>query len=111
MHQEILAKSPAPELRVYAVWFNMLFGDSRGAWDGDGMNDPRVVHLWDEQKAVGDWYSANVTRNPGTTWDFFALYGPDARDLASPLSQGGTIISQREKLATAIRPLIGGGPA
>lgn len=111
MHQEILARNAAPDLRVYAVWFNMLFGDSRRAWDGDGMTDPRVVHLWDEQKAVGNWYSANVTHGGGTTWDFFALYGPEATDLAKPLSMGGTIIGERDKLAAAIRPLLGGKPA
>ena len=111
MHQEILARSPAPQLRVYTVWFSMLVGDSRGAWDGDGMTDSRVVHLWDEQKAIGNWYGANVIGGGGTAWDFYALYGPDASDLAKPLSMGGTIISQRDKLATAIRPLLGGKPA
>jgi hypothetical protein len=108
VHQEILARNPAPDLRVYAVWFNMLFGDSRGRWDGAGLADPRATHLWDEQKAVGNWYSANVTHNPGTTWDFFALYGRDTRDLATPLSRGGTIIARRDELASAIRPLLGG---
>ena len=108
MQQEILAKNPAPNLRVYAVWFNMLFGDSRGRWDGAGMADPRVAHLWDEKKAVGDWYSANITHDRGTTWDFFALYGPDARDLAKPLSTGRTIIAERDKLLGAIRPLLAG---
>jgi hypothetical protein len=36
----------------------MLFGDSRDRWDGDGVTDPRVRHFWDEQKVVGNWYSA-----------------------------------------------------
>jgi hypothetical protein len=111
VHSEILSKHPQVDLQVYAVWFNMLFGDSRGAWDGDGLDDPRVLHFWDEQKVVGNWFSTNVTRNPGTTWDFYALYGADAVDLAKPLSMGGTIISQREKLAAAIKPLLGGKPA
>jgi hypothetical protein len=103
---EILAKNPAPDLRVYAVWFNMLLGDGRSRWEGAGMVDPRVSHLWDEQKHVGNWYSDNVTHRRGTTWDFYALYGPDARDLAAPLSMGGTIIGQRDELAAGIRPLL-----
>jgi hypothetical protein len=107
VQKEILARNAAPDLRVYAVWFNMLAGDSRSRWDGAGVDDPRVTHLWDEGKTVGRWYSANVTHNPGTTWDFFALYGPDARDLADPLSRGGTIIAERNALAAAIRPLLG----
>jgi hypothetical protein len=92
---------------VYTVWFNTLFGDSRSRWDGDGMVDPRVVHLWDEQKVVGDWYSANVTHARGTTWDFYALYDPQASDLSAPISTGGTIIGRREQLQLALLPLLG----
>jgi hypothetical protein len=106
VHDEILAKNPGANLRVYAVWFDMLFGDSRSRWDGDGMADTRVVHLWDEKKTVGSWYSANVTHQPGTTWDFYALYGPEARDLSSPLDTGGTIIGDHDRLAASIRPLL-----
>jgi len=94
-------------VRVYAVWFDMLFGDRRDRWDGDGMTDPRVQHFWDEEKVVGTWFSANVTHRSGTTWDFYALYGPEARDLARPLSRGGTIVGHHEQLAADIRPLLG----
>jgi hypothetical protein len=107
VQDEILAKNNAPNLRVYAVWFDMLFGDDRSKWDGDGMIDPRVVHLWDEQKTVGTWYSANVTHREKTTWDFYALYGPDARDLRATLDTGGTIIGDHDRLAASIRPLLG----
>ena len=107
MQQEILAKDPAADLRVYAVWFNMLFGDSRSRWDGDGMADPRVVHLWDERKEVGDWFSANVTHAQGTTWDFYALYGPEARDLSDTMSTGRTIIGRHGELQAAMQALLG----
>jgi hypothetical protein len=84
----------------------MLFGDSRDRWDGDGMTDPRVAHFWDEQKIVGNWFSANVTHNPGTTWDFYAVYGPGATNLGSPLSAGGTIIGHTSALRTSLEPLL-----
>jgi hypothetical protein len=87
----------------------MLFGDSRDRWDGDGVIDPRVRHFWDEQKVVGNWYSANVLHREGTTWDFYALYGPDATWGSEPpraVSQGGTIISRRDQLQAAILPLL-----
>jgi hypothetical protein len=103
VQDEILAKNTTPNLSVYAVWFDMLFGDSRNKWDGDGMADPRVVHLWDEKKDVGNWYSANVTHRGKTTWDFYALYGPDARDPSSPSDMGGTIIGSHDQLAASIR--------
>jgi hypothetical protein len=106
VQQNVLGRNPDPDLRVYVVWFDMLFGDSRDRWDGDGMTDPRVVHFWDEHKTVGNWFSANLTHNPGTTWDFYALYGPDATSLASPVSSGGTIIGRSGALRTSIEPLL-----
>ena len=90
----------------------MLDGDSRDRWNGDGMTDPRVAHLWDQQKIVGNWFSQNVTHAQGTTWDFYALYAPDARDLANPSNfgggaqGGGTIIGHHDQLAAAIASLL-----
>ena len=84
----------------------MLFGDSRSRWDDDGMTDPRVSHFWDEQKVVGKWFSANVRRNPGTTWDFYAIYAPGDTTLTTPVSSGGSIISHRNQLQAAILPLL-----
>ena len=106
MQNEILNKNPAADLRGYAVWFNMYPGDARWRWDGDGMTDPRVLHFWDEQKTVGTWFSMNVTNRRTPTWDFYALYSADARDLASPSSMGGTIISRRNDLQAALMPLV-----
>jgi hypothetical protein len=84
----------------------MLYGDARDRWDGGGVTDPRVRHFWDEQKTVGNWFSANVTHNLGTTWDFYALYKPDATGLTSPASSGGPIISQTTRLRMSIGPLL-----
>lgn len=109
VQKEVLAKNNSPHLRVYAVWFDMVFGDSRSRWDGAGLADSRVTHLWDERKVVGNWYSANVTQRRGTTWDFYAVYGPEARDLRSPLSMGAPIIFKREDLAASIGPLLANG--
>jgi hypothetical protein len=106
VQQEIMNKNANADLRVYAVWFNMLYGDSRQGWDGARLLDPRVTHLWDEQKTVGNWFGANVTRQYGTTWDFFAVYGPDATDLARPTSMGGTIIGRSGQLRSSIEPLL-----
>jgi hypothetical protein len=109
VQQEILSKNANADLKVYAVWFNMLVGDSRRGWDGARLRDQRVTHLWDERKAVGNWFSANVTHDRGITWDFYALYGPDSADLARPTSMGGTIISRSSQLRNGIESLLGAG--
>jgi hypothetical protein len=110
VQQEILSKNQNPDLRVYAVWFNMLVGDSRQGWDGARLLDARVAHLWDEHKAVGNWFSNNVTHERGTTWDFYALYAPDAADLARPVSMGGTIIGRTAQLRSGIEGLLSASP-
>lgn len=112
MHEKILKKNPSADLRVYAVWFNMLPGDSRRGWDGAGMTDPRVVHLWDERKAVGDWFAAKVTRSPATEWDAYFLYGPDAAwgaEPEPPVGNGRTIIARRAQLQAEIGSLLARG--
>jgi hypothetical protein len=106
VQNEILARNPAADLRVYAVWFNMFPGDARWRWDGDGLVDPRVAHFWDEQKTVGSWFSANLTDRGSPTWDFYALYPPDVRDLRAPSSTGGTIAGRRDQLRAALQPLV-----
>jgi hypothetical protein len=111
VQNDILANNSAADLRVYAVWFNMYTGDARWRWDGDGLVDPRVAHFWDEQKTVGNWFSTNLTHRGSPTWDFYALYAPDARDLNAPLSMGGTIINRRDQLNTSLRPLLENVPA
>jgi hypothetical protein len=107
VQNDILTTNPAADLDVYVVWFNMYPGDARWRWDGDGMTDSRVTHLWDEQKTVGTWFSQNLTHQKSPTWDFYALYAPDALNLSSPSSMGGSIIGSHTDLATALRPLLG----
>jgi len=110
VQDEILAKNPSANVRVYAVWLNMLSGDSRGQWNGGTLNDTRASHLWDEQKAIGTWFAEAISRQPGgVAWDVYALYGPDARwsqDPPPPVSSGGTIIARREQLRSSITPLL-----
>ena len=109
MQQDILEKNPSANLRVCAVWFDMLAGDSRDGWDGAWLTDPRVVHLWDEQKLVGNWFADHVTRGHGTEWDVYFLYGPQARwesQPPAPVSWGGTVEREVGKLQAGLAPLL-----
>ena len=109
MQHEILDANASADLRVYTIWFNMYPGDARWRWDGAGLTDARVEHFWDERKAVGTWFSATFTHRANPTWDFYALYSPEATWQAEPpaaVSSGGTIIGRREQLQAAIEPLL-----
>lgn len=61
----MLAKYASDNLRVYAVWLPMLYGDARDKWDGTDMPDVRVRHLWDGERVVGSWFSEHFADH---TW-------------------------------------------
>jgi hypothetical protein len=109
VQNELLAQYPAQDLRVYAVWLPMLWGDAREKWNGTNMPDPRAIHFWDGEMQVGQWFAKEVEGYRGISWDTYYLYGPDARweTIPSPLvGSGGTIIDQREALKTYLDRLL-----
>jgi hypothetical protein len=110
VQEEILDKNPSAQVQVYAIWFNMLPFDSRAQWDGADLTDPRVVHLWDEQKIAGNWFASHVSESQGTEWDAYFLYDPQAtwEHEPSPLvSWGGPVIGKHAQLQSDIAPLLG----
>ena len=109
MHSQILDRYPKARIKVLAVWFNMLSGDSRQFLDARILGDPRVTYYWDQDKLTGRWFSQNVTDQAGITWDRYFLYGPDARWDSSPgplVSSHGPVIGSTGELMTAIRPYL-----
>ena len=98
-------------MRVYAVWFNMIWFDSRERWPGDVLDDPRVLHFWDERRLVGDFYGAHPDYGAGdsTWWDTYLLYGPEATWEEAPthlLGMGATILDTRHDLERLLRPFL-----
>ena len=104
---------PKANLRVYAIWFNMMASDDRSKWPQDRLTDPRVIHRWDEAKTVGTWYGQQKSRilpqltpdSNGTAgdilWDSYLLYAADARWADVPtglIHWGRTIVAGRETL-------------
>lgn len=116
MQREILEKNPEAEVRVYAVWFDVLSSDDRSAWSPSLMSDSRVVHLWDEEKAVALWLPdqeeyRDLVRGP-LAWDIYFLYGPEATWDRIPwpvVSSGSTIIGKSADLQRHILPLLSQG--
>jgi len=114
VQNELLAKYPEADLRVYAVWFNMYPGDMRSRWPPDLLTDARAIHRWDEAKAVGQWYApvtasirpelaAGSRWQDGTIlWDAYLLYGAEAKWSDAPttglIRWGRTIVAGRDTL-------------
>lgn len=109
MQTQVLAKLSSDKLRVYAVWLPMLWGDAREQWNGNTMPDPRVIHFWDGDTQIGQWFAKQVDGYEGVAWDAYYLYGPNAtwNTIPSPLiGEGGTIYSERKQLETQLQTLM-----
>lgn len=113
MHKDILKANPSPNLRVYAVWFSMIPTDARSRWGWTGgiLDDPRVVHYWDENKKVGRFFANKDadTDDPDVVWDAYYLYGSEAQWLTKPeplVSTGATILDEFDGLKNGLTPLL-----
>ena len=84
MQEEILDAMPEADLRVYAVFFEIVSTD-RGARStvdpAELLDDPRVTTFWDDDLVAGRWFDENVTRvgkreneRDRVEWDAFVLY-------------------------------------
>lgn len=92
---------------MFAVWFDVLPGDSRNAWDPSLLNDPRVTSFWDDDGVTGRWFFAHrdaigFRAIPGViVWDQWLLFGPEAAwtDIPAPIVGAGfTIIGTAARL-------------
>ena len=84
--------------------------DSRSQWDGGGFTDPRVMHFWDQQDILGNWFVAHMPNYQGSDWDTYLLFDSTATWTTSPpklVSSGATVIDSRDALAHSISPLLG----
>ena len=87
----------------------MLWSDSRQMWNGTTMPDNRVIHYWDGNRAIGQWFAKQVDGYDGISWDAYYLYGPDAtwETIPSPLiGSGSTIYGERRALQKQVLTLL-----
>jgi hypothetical protein len=124
VQRELLSKYSSPNLRVYAVWFNMYPGDARSKWPASLLTDGRVIHRWDEGKVVGRWYGARTDSmrarlTPESAWegeilwDSYQLYGADSVWTDEPtglIHWGRTIVAGRQTLGADFEELFTPGP-
>ncbi len=86
----------------------MLAGDSRQLIDQRVLSDPRVSYYWDSKAVVGKWFATHVTHQPGTSWDAFYLYGPQAHWDSEPdplVASGSSIIGAKDDLLSGFNRL------
>ncbi len=121
MQKEILEARPDAELRVYAIYFEMV-EDDRGAKSRvnpkDLLDDPRVTSFWDDRKVAGRWFDENVTKlgdrqgDPNRIeWDSFILFGSEARWGESPpdhVSWGRPVVQEAERLEADLEGILSG---
>jgi hypothetical protein len=62
-----------------------------------------VVNFWDDQKAAGNWYAANLThRKKGAEWDTWIVYPPGRSFDDTSVVWGRPILTSREKLRSEL---------
>ena len=91
----------------------MIPTDARSRWNSTGgiLEDPRVLHYWDDKKKVGRFYAGKdpESYDPDVVWDTFYLYGSDAKWIEKPdheLATGMTVRSEFDTLKNALMPLL-----
>lgn len=124
--QVLLRQNPDLDLKVYAVWFptvaeNLLPGTINPRWDPEILTDPRVINLWDRQRAASAWLAGHQDyEGPQRSalartvdgliwgkaiWDTFFLYGPQAEwdeSLSGLMISGFPIAHHREDIRQAL---------
>jgi len=123
VQKEILDAHRDSDLRVYAVWFNMVEGDARDRWSPELLTDRRVVHFWDEGKTVGAFFAPRTQSEemeqalaPNSSglgqavlWDSYLVFGPESKWDNGPSGirrWGRTILRTRNDLGEAVKGLL-----
>jgi hypothetical protein len=120
VQEELLAKRKNADVRVYAIYFEVVHDDEGAKSRVDPrtlFGDSRVRVFWDESRVAGRWFDENVTKlgerqgeQGRVEWDAFILYGQDAKWGEEPpdaISWGRTVYEERERLAQDLDSVLG----
>ena len=75
------------------------------------MTDHRVIHLWDQQDLLGNWFVNQLPSYQGSTWDAYLLFDKEAKwtsQFPTLVSSGSSVIDQKDALAQSIFPILEG---
>jgi hypothetical protein len=112
VQEELLAKRRDADVKVYAIYFEIVHDDEGAKSRIDPrtlFDDPRVSVFWDDERVAGRWFDENVThlgkrqgQEDRIEWDAFILYGPHAKwteQAPEAVSWGRTVYEERDRLA------------
>jgi hypothetical protein len=108
--ENILRKTRAPELRVYAVWIHRMRRDTRPDIDPAVFDDERATVYWDGDQISGKFYAAAEGFHSKVAWDSYYLYPPEAhwRAMAAPITAAGfPVMNFRDDLKKFMRQTAG----
>jgi hypothetical protein len=112
---ELLARNPKADVRVFTIWFRMYPGDAQSKWPRELLTDRRVEHRWDEPKTAGRWFLTNLRalrpsrggdgmfpQRVDALWDSYLLFDRTATWTSTTpdglLSWGFTVMRTRPQL-------------
>lgn len=75
MSESLLRKQDIPNLSVHLVWSSQLGAtESHVARAMKLMEDPRVIHYWDQGALVGTAFQGHIENLGSPAWDVWALF-------------------------------------
>ncbi len=87
----------------------MLPTDSRSRWDDHILNDPRVLHFWDEQRVSGRVFAEYGMAQGPIAWDVYLLFPPQGRwheRPPEPIGSGAPVIGVTDQLDAELAPFL-----
>lgn len=111
---EVMDKYADEDLKTYVVWMPMLGSDERSKWRASLLDDPRITHFWNEDMAIGKWFTDNMKEYRAlgpVAWDAYYLFDQNAKwgDAPGPVVAYGTpVFKATEPLAEALEKMFGG---
>lgn len=120
MQSNILDAKPDADIRVYAIFFEIVAGDDGAKYEvepSDLLDDPRVSVYWDDRRVTGRWFEDNVTRVGARAgeegrieWDAFILYDDRVEWADEPpriVSWGRPVIQEKNRLLRDLETSLG----
>ena len=109
MQSNILSRASGPGLRVFVVWVPFMAG-TRSAVNTEILPGARVTDLWDGTALSSTWFGQHLLHNGWQVWDYYMLFGPNARwgaaSVGPVITQGGPVISDTGRLISSIQPYL-----